>query len=81
MLLGLETSESRMTKLARDEIYFNRIVDVKEITEGVDKVTAQDIRNLAKDIFNPGKITLAALGNVKDKDIPKTIRREVGGGR
>src|SRR3989338_8543646 len=81
MLLGLQTSESRMTKLARDEIYFNRIVDVKEITEGVDKVTAQDIRNLAKDIFNPGKITLAALGNVKDKDIPKTIRREVGGGR
>lgn len=81
MLLGLETSESRMTKLARDEIYFKRIVAVKEITAGIDKVTAQDIMNLAKDIFNPGKITLAAIGNVKDNDIPKTIRREVGGGR
>ncbi|MBI3399435.1 MAG: insulinase family protein [Deltaproteobacteria bacterium] len=69
MLLGLETSESRMTKLARDEIYFNRIVTLKEITEGIDKVTAKDILNLAKNIFNPQKITLAAIGKVKEKDL------------
>ena len=67
MLLGLETSESRMTKLARDEIYFHRTVAISELVAGIDKVTTKDILKLAKDIFNPDKITLAAIGKVKDK--------------
>ncbi|MBI5328405.1 MAG: insulinase family protein [Deltaproteobacteria bacterium] len=69
MLLGLETSESRMTKLARDEIYFKRTVTVKEIVNGIDKVTAKDIMKLANEVFNPEKITIAAIGKVKEKDL------------
>jgi len=69
MLLGLETSESRMTKLARDEIYFHRTVSVPEIVAGIDKVTAKDILKLAKDIFNPDKISLAAIGKIDRKAI------------
>ena len=69
MLLGLETSESRMTKLAKDEIYFNRTVAIKEIVNGIDKVRTKDIRKLAQEIFNPEKITLVAVGKVKDKDL------------
>lgn len=75
MLLGLETSESRMTKLARDEIYFHRTVSIKEIVNGIDKATAGDIARLAKEIFNPDKVTLAAIGNVKEKDIPKILKQ------
>src|SRR3989344_6063529 len=75
MLLGLETSESRMTKLARDEIYFHRTVAISEIVAGIDKVTAKDILKLAKDIFNPDKITLAAIGKVKDRDIPNILKQ------
>ena len=75
MLLGLETSESRMTKLARDEIYFKRTITLKEIIGGIDKVTPKDIRILAKDIFNPGKITLAAIGRIKGEDIPKVLKQ------
>ena len=74
MLLGLETSESRMTKLARDEIYFKRTVAVEEIVEGIDRVTSRDIMRLARDIFNPQKITLVALGKTDEKSIPKTLR-------
>lgn len=73
MLLGLETSESRMTKLARDEIYFNRTVTIKEIVKGIDKVTSKDIIQLAKEIFDPEKTTLAAIGKVDSKDIPKIL--------
>ena len=75
MLLGLETSESRMTKLARDEIYFKRTITLKEIIGGIDKVTPKDIRRLAKDIFNPDKITLAAIGRIKGEDIPKVLKQ------
>src|SRR3989338_1791792 len=75
MFLGLETSESRMMKLARDEIYFKRIISIKEMIEGINRVTLTDIINLAKDIFNPRKITLAAIGKIKENDVPKTIRR------
>ncbi|MBI3753637.1 MAG: insulinase family protein [Deltaproteobacteria bacterium] len=73
MLLGLETSESRMTKLARDEIYFNRTVTIREIVEGIEKVTAKDIMKLAKEIFTPDKIALAAIGKVDEKGLPKIL--------
>jgi predicted Zn-dependent peptidase len=75
MLLGLETSESRMTKLARDEIYFHRTVAISELVAGIDKVTTKDILKLAKDIFNPDKISLAAIGKVKDRDIPNILKQ------
>ena len=61
--------------MARDEIYFNRTVAIKEIVEGIDKVTARDIARLAREIFNPDKVTLAAIGKVKDRDIPKALKQ------
>ncbi|TAN60332.1 insulinase family protein [bacterium] len=73
MLLGLETSDSRMSKLARDEIYFGRVVPVKEIVSGIDGVTAKGIKDLACAIFSPKGVTLTAIGAVKSKDLPKGL--------
>lgn len=71
MLLGLETSDSRMTKLARDEMYFGRNVPVKEITAGIDAVTQKDIAETAKKLFAHKKMTITAIGKVSPKDLPK----------
>ncbi len=70
MLLGLETSDNRMSKLARDEIYFSRFVPVKDIVKGIDMVTREDIRSLAGTLFVPEKMTLVAIGKVSAEQIP-----------
>ncbi|MBI1911862.1 MAG: insulinase family protein [Deltaproteobacteria bacterium] len=74
MLLGLETSENRMTKLARDEIYFKRVISVKEIVEGIDSVTMKEMRQLAKKLLAPERMTLVAMGKVTNKDLPKSLK-------
>lgn len=75
MLLGLESSDSRMTKLARDEIYFGRVVPVKEIIKEIDRVTARALRESAGRLFRPENLTLVAIGDVGEKDLPKNLKK------
>ncbi|MFQ5899943.1 MAG: M16 family metallopeptidase [Thermodesulfobacteriota bacterium] len=71
MLLAMEGSESRMNKLARDEIYFGRHIPVKEIMDKVDKVSSTDIIELAREMFLPTSLALTALGKVDRGDVPQ----------
>lgn len=70
MLLGLETSDSRMTKIARDHICFDRVVPIKEIVDGIDKVRIQDIKGLAASLLKPSNVTLVAMGRVSGAGLP-----------
>jgi predicted Zn-dependent peptidase len=48
LLLGLETSDSRMTRLARSLLHFGRDVPVEEVCAGVDRVTNDEIVAVAR---------------------------------
>ncbi|HXI10510.1 MAG TPA: pitrilysin family protein, partial [Thermodesulfobacteriota bacterium] len=75
MLLGLESSDSRMTKLARDEIYFGRTVPVKEIIREIDRVTTRGLKAAASKLFSPERLTLVAIGDVSERDLPGNIKK------
>ncbi len=62
LMLSLESSSSRMSNLARQEVYFGRQFTLSEILEGIDQVTREDVQELARDLFDPGCCTLAVLG-------------------
>ena len=62
LMLSLESSSSRMSNLARQEVYFGRQFTLNEILEGIDAVTREDLRRLAGDMFDPTGCTLAVLG-------------------
>ncbi|OGP15320.1 MAG: zinc protease [Deltaproteobacteria bacterium GWA2_54_12] len=74
MLLGLETSENRMMKLARDEMYFGKPVTVKEIVRDIDKVTLKDLRKFASGFLSPEKLTVVAMGKVNPKKLPAGLK-------
>ncbi|HTV54719.1 MAG TPA: pitrilysin family protein [Terriglobia bacterium] len=61
-VLGLESTMSRMSNLARQEMQFGRHVSMDEITKRVDAVTAEDVLDVAQELFNPGRIGLTLLG-------------------
>jgi predicted Zn-dependent peptidase len=69
LLLGLESTDNRMSKLATNEIYFGRHISYDEIVRQVDAVQKEDIRSLAERMFDASTISLAALGNVSEKDL------------
>lgn len=74
MILGLEATDSRMIKMAKNEIYFGRPVKVQEMMKAIDRVKVSDIKSAAERLLRPERTTLAAIGNVKKSDLPKQLR-------
>jgi predicted Zn-dependent peptidase len=54
LMLSLENTASRMSHLARQEIYFERHFTLDETLAGVEAVTADDVLRVANDLFQGG---------------------------
>jgi len=63
-MLGLESTSSRMGNLARQDMYLGRFITLDEMLESIEAVTAEQVRQIAREFFNPKNITLAVLGNL-----------------
>ncbi len=68
MLLSLEAVKNRMMRLSRNEIYFQRSIDAQEIINSVNKVSKEQIIAISKDIFNREKMSIVAIGPIKEID-------------
>ncbi|MFP5204569.1 MAG: M16 family metallopeptidase [Acidobacteriota bacterium] len=64
VLLGLESSNSRMANLARQEMYFRHFFTVDEIIARIDQVTAAQVLTMAQRLFDGNKIAIALLGRL-----------------
>jgi len=62
LMLSLENTASRMSHLARQEIYFERQFDLDETLEGIEQVAAEDVRRVANDLFGNGSLAATVLG-------------------
>ena len=69
ILLGLESTENRMTKLARDEIYFDRTIPMEEIIAAIDAVGVKDVRETAEEVLNPKALTIVAIGDLEEEEL------------
>lgn len=64
LMLGLESTSNRMSRLARDEIYLGRYFSPEEIINDIEKITPSQIQNLGYDLFKSEHLSLAVLGPV-----------------
>ena len=62
LMLSLESTASRMTHLARGEIYFDRPITLDETLDGIERVTAEDVERTAGDFFVHGALAATVLG-------------------
>jgi len=72
MLLGLESTSSRMANLARQEMYFGRQVSLDEIARRIDAVTVEDVQGVANELLNPDRIGLTILGPINGTKITRS---------
>ena len=70
LMLNLESTSSRMSHLARQEIYFDRQFGLDETLEGVERVTKDDIQRVARDLLKDGALAATVLGAVNGLRIP-----------
>ncbi|MGI8990899.1 MAG: M16 family metallopeptidase [Bryobacteraceae bacterium] len=64
LMLSLESTSSRMSNLARQEMYFQRFFTLDELGESIEKVTVEDVQRIARTFFDQKNIALTILGNL-----------------
>jgi predicted Zn-dependent peptidase len=64
LMLSLESTSSRMSNLARQEMYFHRFFTLDELVESIEAVTADDVQRIAQTFFDQKHIGLTVLGNL-----------------
>lgn len=64
LLLGLESTSSRMTRLAKMHMYFDRCFGLEEIIQGIEAVTPERLQQLTQPLFDGGSCTLASIGRI-----------------
>jgi predicted Zn-dependent peptidase len=71
LMLSLESTSSRMSHLARQEIYFDRQFGLDETLEGVERVTIDEVQRVARDLFSDGSLGATVVGAVNGLQISR----------
>jgi len=73
LVLSLESSNSHMSRIARQEIYFGKYLSMDDIIKGVEKVTADQVQHLAQRLFTQENLSLTILGPLSRADVPDGV--------
>ena len=72
ILMGLESSNSRMANLARQEMYFHNFFSVDEVIACIDAVDAAQVQSMAQRLFDPDRIAVTLLGRLDGVKLNRT---------
>jgi predicted Zn-dependent peptidase len=71
VMLSLENTSSRMSHLARQEIYFDRQFSLDETLQGIEGVSPDDVQRVAAELFSNGSLAATVLGQVNGLHLPR----------
>jgi len=77
LMLGLESTSSRMSRLGKSELTLNRILAPEEILRLIDEVTPETVHAVAQDVLKVEDCSLSAVGPAKPDQLERFL---VGGG-
>ncbi len=67
--MGLESTSTRMSALARSEMTYGSYISPRETAALLEAVTREDVQSLARQVLDFGRLSFSAVGNV---DAPET---------
>jgi predicted Zn-dependent peptidase len=73
MMLGMESTSSRMGQLAKDELNFGRHISMEEVLSDIDAVTKGSVSQIANQLFDPSHYSLTTLGPLSKKELGSDI--------
>jgi predicted Zn-dependent peptidase len=73
LMLSLESSHSRMSKLAKDELYLGRHQSLEEILAEIDRVSEDQVLRLSRELFDFTCLSVVALGPVSAASLRSAI--------
>ncbi len=75
ILLGSESTDTRMMRLAKNEYVYGRYVSYDELIENLSGVRVEDVIRVARDCFQSGTVSVVTLGPFARKDLDPTFLR------
>jgi predicted Zn-dependent peptidase len=69
MMLGLESTSNRMMRLARMEMTMGKYVTLDDTIAEIDGVTREQVLAVARELIDPRRLSLAALGPLREGKI------------
>jgi predicted Zn-dependent peptidase len=77
LMLSLESTSSRMSNLARQEIYFARQFGLDETLAGIEAVSTEDVHRTSRELFANGSLGATIVGQTNGFSLTKE-RLDVG---
>ena len=64
--------ESRMSRIAKNEMYFGRNIEPSEVADAITRVSHDDVVALSRELFS-GRMSVALLGDVGQVAIDEAL--------
>jgi predicted Zn-dependent peptidase len=71
LMLGMESTPSHMSNLARQELYFENFMTLDDMLENMENVKRDEVQAVAQAFFRTDDIALAMLGKLGDMQITR----------
>lgn len=68
-LMSLESSDSLMTRLAKNEIYFREQQTIEDVLANFDAVQCVDVQRVSQELFKEESLHLEIMGNVAELEL------------
>ena len=75
ILLGAESTDARMMRLAKNEYVFGRYVDCEEVISRIERVKMDEVVAVAEEAFRDGEVSLVTLGPLEEKALDRGCLR------
>ena len=76
LMLSLESSHSRMNKLAKDELIAGKHTSLEDMISEIDAVTEEQVSRVARTIFTTDNMALTGLGPLSSRQM-EILRRQL----
>lgn len=73
LILGLESTSSRMQNIARQELYYGRYYSIQETIKNINSIKLGQVRELSERLTGDGRFALTVLGPINENELKDVI--------
>jgi predicted Zn-dependent peptidase len=73
LMLSVESTQSRMSKLAKDELYHGRYLSLEEMTTEIDRISSEQILRMAHELFDSESLSVTAIGPISGRSLQTAL--------
>jgi predicted Zn-dependent peptidase len=74
LMLSLESTSSRMNRLAKHELHFGSFLTVDAMLKAIDGVKHDEVQALVAELLDEDQIALTTLGPLDRRNLPAELR-------